>query len=187
MKKQYILIVTVVLFACNSNTGPATSTNASTDSVKHVPTEADHQHTEADHQHIEKDTSTQVVALLPEELKDDSVFADGSKPTSWENAGFTDPKGFKLFLKQLQQYVMLNDKEKLAATLNYPLKNPAIKNAEEFIKQYDTYFTRDVKMSFALVNFNQVFRNDTGAMTNGGKVWFQQVGKDFKITAINYK
>ncbi|RYF89243.1 MAG: hypothetical protein EOO03_06470, partial [Chitinophagaceae bacterium] len=55
--------------------------------------------------------------LSENEMKDDSVFADGSIPTSWANAGITDVKGLKLFLKQAQQWVMNNDKEKLAAAV----------------------------------------------------------------------
>ena len=64
-------------------------------------------------------TSSDTLAKIPmkvsdlsqEELKDDSLFVDGSVPTSWDIAGVTDVKGLKLFIKQLQQWVINNDKE----------------------------------------------------------------------------
>lgn len=121
--------------------------------------------------------------LSLQELQDDSVFTDGSKPTSWENAGITDVKGLKLFLKDLQQAVITNDKAKLAAAVKYPLQG--LSNAEELVEAYDNVFTKDVKMSFALINFSQIFRNQKGAMTEGGRVWIGQFGNKFKIFAIN--
>jgi hypothetical protein len=132
---------------------------------------------------IAADSLPGTVSITAFELKDDSVFTDGSIPTSWENAGFTDVKGFKLFLKQLQLWVMDNDKEKIATVIRYPLKD--IRSPEDFIRSYDAVFTKDVKLSFATIHFSQVFRNDKGAMTEGGKVWFAQQGKDFKIIAVN--
>lgn len=126
-----------------------------------------------------------VTDLSAKELKDDSVFVDGSKPTSWEMAGITDVKGLKLFIKQLQQWVVDNDKEKLSAVVQYPL-NKYIKTRDDLLTYYDGVFTKEVKLSFATINFNQLFRNDKGVMTDGGRVWLNQQGKEFKITAINY-
>lgn len=129
------------------------------------------------------DTLMNSLTISDNEMKDDTVFADGSKPTSWENAGIKDVRGLKLFLKQAQQWVMNNDKEKLAAAIKYPLKD--IKNEQELIAAYDAVFTKEVKLSFATINFNQIFRNQQGVMTEGGKVWINQFGKEFKIFAVN--
>lgn len=122
-------------------------------------------------------------ALTPLELQDDSIFSDGSIPTSWQNAGIADVNGLKVFIKQLQQMVMNNDKVNLAAAVQYPLKN--IQSTEALIKQYDEVFTKEVKLSLAAINFSQLFRNQNGVMTEGGKLWIRQVGKGFKIVAIN--
>ena len=103
---------------------------------------------------------TTVDAVSADELKDDSVFADGSIPTSWENAGIKDVQGLKLFLKQLQQLVMLNDKTRLADHVQYPLKD--VTGKEELIRRYDELFTKEVKLSLATINFNQLFRNQAG-------------------------
>ncbi len=70
-----------------------------------------------------------VGVLSVDELKDDSVFADGSIPTSWENAGVTDVQALKLFLKQLQQLVIVNDKTGLADHVQYPLKDIQVKRS----------------------------------------------------------
>ena len=125
-----------------------------------------------------------VSELSAEELKDDSVFADGSKPASWANAGITDEKGLKLFIKKVQQWIVTNDRDSLASVIKYPV-NKTIKSKEDFISNYDAVFNKQVQLSFATVNFSQLFRNAKGVMTNDGKVWIGQTGKSFKIIAIN--
>lgn len=122
--------------------------------------------------------------LTLEEMKDDSIFSDGSVPTSWEVAGITDIKGFKLFIKKLQLLVLDNDKAELAKYIRYPL-NKSIKTEADFIKNYDQVFTKDAKLSIAKINFSQIFRNSKGAMSDAGMVWFAQEGSEFKIIAVN--
>ena len=124
-----------------------------------------------------------VSELSPDELKDDTVFTDGSKPTSWDIAGISNVKGLKVFIKKLQQWIVLNEKDSLATVVKYPIGK--IKNREALVKNYDSLFTKEVKLSFATLNFNQLFRNGQGVMINSGKVWFGQDGNKFKIIAIN--
>jgi len=174
MKKNQFLIIAgicIVVFTACSDNKRYTDTLAADSAVITVPTPA------------VSDTLTNILSVSDNEMKDDSVFADGSIPTSWANAGITDVRGLKLFLKKLQQWVMNNDKEKLAAAIRYPLKE--IKTEEELIAAYDRVFTKEVKLSFATINFNQVFRNQKGVMTEGGKVWITQSGNEFFIFAIN--
>ena len=123
--------------------------------------------------------------LTADELKDDSVFVDGSEPGDWASAGFTDVKGFKVFLKQLQLLVMDNNKIGLSKLIKYPLHN-TIKSEKDFIENYDTIFTKDVKLEIAKINFSQIFRNYKGAMTDAGRVWFAQDEAEFKIIAVNF-
>ena len=174
MKKYFlfVVIISIVFLACNQGTKQkteeiATITDSTTSSKIAPATEI-----------------MKVSELSAEELKDDSVFADCSKPTSWANACITDEKGLKLFIKQVQQWIVTNDREKLASVIKYPV-NKTIKSKDEFISNYDAVFTKQVQLSFATVNFNQLFRNAKGVMTNDGKVWIAQMGKDFKIIAIN--
>jgi len=173
MKKIFFILASATCLAigCNSND--------SKDATAVVPS-AD---TLATNTNTAADMIVAVNDVSASEMKDDSVFADGSIPTTWENAGITDVKGLKLFLKQVQQWVMSNDKAQLALAVKYPLNN--IKNKEELIAAYDQVFTKDVKLSFAMINFNQIFRNSKGVMTSGGRAWITQEGANFKIFAIN--
>lgn len=123
--------------------------------------------------------------LTPAELADDTVFADGSRPVSWANAGFTDPVKLKKFIRQLQIWVDENQVDSIGAHLDYPLKNPAIKDAKEFKLNYSTYFSDGVKAALADQRLNQVFRNQQGAMIGLGYIWFTEKNNEILIFAIN--
>jgi DeoR/GlpR family transcriptional regulator of sugar metabolism len=169
-----IVVVPIIIAACNQGSnGPAPVETVPADTIK---TSSDTAKTEL----------MKVSELSAQELKDDSVFSDGSISTTWEIAGITDVKGLKTFIKQLQQWVIANDKENLAAAIQYPL-NKTIKTKGDLLANYDVVFTKDVRLSFATINFSQLFRNADGVMTDGGKVWLAQQGKEFKIIAINYE
>jgi hypothetical protein len=176
MKKIILpFVLLIILFACNeiakpvepSPVMPVDSFPKKTDSAKVF--------------NIDKGLGS---GLTQEEMLDDSLFSDGSKPTSWQIAGIADAKSFKLFLKQLQLLVLNNDKENLAKLIRYPFSK-SIKTEQDFIKNYDGIFTKDAKLSIAKINFSQIYRNNKGVMTEGGKVWFAQVGNAFKIIAVN--
>ena len=126
-----------------------------------------------------------VSTLSPAELKDDSVLDNGQVSASWKTAHVSDIKGLKLFIKQLQQAVISNDKETLASAVQYPLDD-AIKTKESLIVNYDAVFTKAVKLSLATTNFSRLFRSDKGVMLDGGKIWIAQKGDNFKIISINY-
>ena len=178
--KKYILSIIILpaIFACNeTKKTPPTDTDP-------VPVINDSTPAKVDSAKGVKPDNSMGIGLTQEEMTDDTVFSDGSKPTSWDVAGITDVKGFKLFLKQVQLLVLNNDKERLAQLIRYPLSR-SIKTEEDFIKNYDRIFSKDAKLSIAKLNFSQVFRNGKGAMSEDGKVWFSQVGKEFKIIAVN--
>jgi len=176
MKKHLLSIsILLVLIACNETTSPPGVIPASI----------------IDTQLPKVDTLKPLISnnsigsgLTLEEMKDDSVFTDGSIPTSWEVAGITDVKNFKLFLKRVQLLVLNDEKEQLAKFIKYPLGR-SIKSEAEFIKNYDRIFTKDAKLSIAKINFSQIFRNSKGAMSEEGRVWFQQEVDEFKIIAVN--
>lgn len=123
----------------------------------------------------------------PSQLGDDSVFTDGSIPTSWENAGFTDPVGFKQFLLRLTGWSVNGQKDSIAAVVDYPLRNPKIKDSQQFLQQYDSLFNEKVKTALARQNLRQIFRRDQGAMIGDGTLWFRQSGNRFVIVGINNK
>ncbi|MEO5892215.1 MAG: hypothetical protein ABIQ31_18350 [Ferruginibacter sp.] len=186
MKKILLPIVALsLLFACNNNTAPGetSATAAAAPKIDSTPVLADTPAPRNDTGNTLKD-SILGTGLTQEEMTDDSVFSDGSKPSSWENAGFTDVKGFKLFLKKVQLLVMNNDKEQLAKLVRYPIQK-TVKTEEDFIKNYNVIFSKEARLSIARINFSQIFRNDKGAMSEEGKVWFAQDGNAFRIIAIN--
>lgn len=131
---------------------------------------------------------TDPVQVMPskdiDEWKDDSVFADGSVPTSWENAGIDRPKELKTFIHKLQEWIAGDKKEDIAAAIRYPL-NKTVKTPDDFMKQYDQLITPKVKNAVASINFRQIFRNQKGVMIGNGELWISQDGKEYKIIAIN--
>ena len=171
-KYLFIIVVSILLNACyqpQKSSEDAVSTikiDSLNKSITNAPTEL-----------------YKVSDLSVDEMKDDTVFADGSKPASWDIAGISNVKGLKTFIKKLQQWIVLNQKDSLATVVKYPLGK--IRNSEGLIHNYDSLFTKEVKLSFATLNFNQLFRNKQGVMINSGKVWFGQDGNRFKIIAIN--
>jgi hypothetical protein len=85
------------------------------------------------------------MALTAAEMKDDLVFADGSIPTSWANAGFTDSMAVKKISEEDPVLVANSQKDSVAANIAYPLRKPVIKNQESFLKNYESLFNDKVK------------------------------------------
>ncbi|HTE27427.1 hypothetical protein [Flavitalea sp.] len=123
--------------------------------------------------------------LTAEELKDDTVFTDGSRPVSWENAGVSDPLALKKFIRKLQVWVRDNQVDSISGYLVYPMRNPGIKDKSDFKLNYRDYITDGVKAALADQRLNQVFRNEQGAMIGQGQIWFRQKDNNIQIIAIN--
>ena len=123
--------------------------------------------------------------LSPDELKDDSVFNDGSIPVSWENAGVTDPLRFKKFIRQLQIWVSENQVDSISTHISYPVRNPGIKDSKEFKLNYSEYFSDGVKAALADQKLNQIFRTQEGIMIGQGQIWLIEKNNNILITAIN--
>jgi len=176
MRRQFIFCSFVLLFiACNNSTSTEQKTvdsvvTVSTDTIKTIDVEA----------HI-----ADPFELTAAEMKDDSVFADGSIPTSWENAGFTDAKSVKKFLKKIQYWVANNQKDSVAGAVAYPLRKPAIKSAESFLENYNSLINEKIKKALRQQNLSQLFRNAQGAMVGNGELWINKTRKGLKIIAIN--
>ena len=182
MKNSFIIIVIIgiLLFgACNDSSDKASATSDTTTLVKTV------------------DTSSTAVAAQPtasfptdltlDETKDDSVFADGSEPTSWTNAGIDDPVAFKQFVKKLQIWVATGVKDSVASAIAYPMAKPFVKDKESFLARYYTFMNDSVRAALKNQNLRQIFRNANGAMIGNGRIWLGQVQGGFAITAINNK
>lgn len=124
-------------------------------------------------------------ALTPEEMKDDSVFKSGDIPSSWENAGITNPLALKRFVKQLKYWVANDMKDSVAGVMLYPMRNPQVKNRERFIDAYDNYISARVKRSLKDQSLSQLFRNQAGVSIGQGELWITETPQGYRIVAIN--
>lgn len=173
MTRLLLLWILVGLVACGEQ-GAKDPGALSNDSTQSAPA-------------VAGDSTVAPVAAPVDELADDSVFTDGSIPGTWENAGFSDPQGFKQFLLRLRSWVANSEKDSVANVLHYPLRNPKVKDKQQFLAQYDTIVNERVKKALREQNLRQIFRRDQGAMIGNGELWFIQSGDRFLISAINYK
>jgi hypothetical protein len=125
------------------------------------------------------------LTLTSAELRDDSVFNDGSRPSSWQAAGITDSVKVKQFIRQLQVWIAGNQTDSISAYMQYPMKNPAIENAADFRKNYQIYFNEAVKTAVMSQKLSQVFRNQYGVMLGEGRLWLTEKDNNILIIAIN--
>jgi len=112
-----------------------------------------------------------LMALPAYEMKDDSVFADGSIAVSWSNAGFTDNITVKKFLRKLQYWVDTDQGDRVAITISYPSGKAAVKDKKSFLKDYDNIFNQKVEKALREQNFSQIFRNTRGILVGRGELW----------------
>jgi hypothetical protein len=130
------------------------------------------------------DSNTLGLPVTQVDLGDDSVFADGSKPTAWDIAGITRVHELKIFVKDLQYLVANDNKEQVSKLIRYPF-NSSIKTEADFIANYHKIITPKIEAALAKANLRQLFRNYKGVMIGDGAIWITQEDKDFKIIAIN--
>ncbi|WP_276485946.1 hypothetical protein [Paraflavitalea pollutisoli] len=176
MSRLLLLSVLMAFTACGDGAGKEVA-NGQEDTVAQSPATSNARELIPAHD--------QQAALDP--LGDDSVFTDGSIPASWENAGFSDPVGFKQFLIRLRGWVTNGQRDSVAQVVDYPLRNPKIAHQQQFLQQYDSLFNEKVRTALLQQNLRQIFRRDQGAMIGDGAVWFRQSGNRYLIVGINNK
>lgn len=114
----------------------------------------------------------------------DTLFEDGSTPASWENAGFKDPRAFKLFVVKLKEWVQTDNADSIAAHIHFPLKRA--KTPADFKKKYPQIFDAKLKAVVASQRLDRIFRNYQGAMIgNNGEIWINELPAGYTIIAIN--
>jgi hypothetical protein len=113
----------------------------------------------------------------------DTIFEDGTKPSSWRTAGFDDPTGFKEFVVTFQDWVRKDNVDSIVAHIQFPL--PKYKTAEEFRRDFANIFDARMKESIEKQRLDRIFRNADGAMVGNGHVWFSPMAKGYRIIAIN--
>lgn len=113
----------------------------------------------------------------------DSVFEDGSRPTSWSATGFTDPSRFKRFLIRFKGWVQKDQVDSIANHIRFPIR--AAGSPAWFKERYTRLFTPALKRTIALQRLDRIFRNGQGAMIGKGEVWFVEVDGRYWINALN--
>ncbi len=173
---HFLLAGTLILLSCNnSSENSTTPVDSSTEKVKEKA-------------RVNSDSLPITAApadLTTAERGDDAVFADGSKPTSWKNAGIDDSIAFKNFLKHVQYWVAGDRRDSVASIIAFPLHHPKLKSKGEFLKSYNTLINDNVKKALVEINFRQLFRNVNGVMIGSGELWFGRKNHRFAIIAIN--
>lgn len=113
----------------------------------------------------------------------DTLFEDGSIPTSWENAGFNNENAFKHFLVHFKGWVKDDLQDSIAAHIRFPLKN--VKSIAEFKQKYNSLFDNSLKKTVEQQRLDRIFRNNNGAMIGNGDIWFIENANNYYIIAIN--
>lgn len=170
-KNALFLSLFPLLAACNTNKAAENKTGA--DSLQANTTPKD----------IPGQNPTTGINYDAEIAAQDSVFEDGSTPSSWANAGFTDPVAFKRFIIQFKDWVRHDNVDSVAAHIRFPMKK--IATAEDLKTKYTSVFNEHVKTAIANQHLDHFFRNQDGAMFDGGLIWFTASNNGYFITAIN--
>jgi len=119
------------------------------------------------------------------EMHADDLEWEGTVPTGWGTATIKNAVDFKTFMIKFKRWVAEDDVESISKLIRLPIKE--INSKAEFKNNYSRIFTPEMKEAIASQRLDRIFRNDQGAMIGNGDVWFQQIGRDYKIIALNFK
>lgn len=113
----------------------------------------------------------------------DTLFEDGSIPSTWANAGFDDPADFKRFMARFKDWVEKDNVDSITAHVDFPLKK--YKTAAVFKEKYPQIFDAKLKEVVAKQRLDRIFRNQNGAMIGDGQIWFGSGDKGYRVIGIN--
>jgi hypothetical protein len=173
MHKPVIILLVGCLWACQSPSGQKT-TEDTTAAADITPVDT-----------AERPGNTAVAQDPAEQeiMAQDSVFEDGSVPTSWSNAGFDDPAGFKRFVARFKGWVKEDNVDSIVAYIDFPLKK--YKTAAVFKEKYGEIFDDSLKAVVTRQRLDRIFRNADGAMIGDGQVWFGSTEKGYRVIGVN--
>jgi hypothetical protein len=109
----------------------------------------------------------------------------------YEAIGITNAKEFEKSFNTIKFLVKNNEKSKVASYVSYPLrvnkkdKTMKIHSKEDFIKNYNTIITENVKKALLDQDVAKTFVNYQGVMVGSGEIWFTHVNNKAMIYAIN--
>ncbi|MWC29452.1 hypothetical protein [Paenibacillus sp. MMS18-CY102] len=145
-----------------------------------------------------KETSASSTAATPSGDQSAEVsIASAEETTSnpYEVAGITDAAAFDAMFGQVQLAVAADDRAKVASLALYPLRvnfaegqSVQMKDARQFIAQYDTIVTGQVKEALRTQDKKGLFVNAQGVMAGAGQMWFggtAETPQKYGIIAVN--
>ena len=109
----------------------------------------------------------------------------------YELIGITNAKEFEKSFNTIKYLVKNNEKSKVASYVSYPLnvnredKKIKIQSKEDFIKNYNSIITENVKKALLDQDVAKTFVNYQGVMVGSGEIWFTHVKNKAMIYAIN--
>lgn len=106
---------------------------------------------------------------------------------------FGEHAAYATFFEALKTAVAAGDKQAVSAMVDYPFtarigdKALTIRDAAQFVADYDTVITPKVKDAIAAQTYETLFANWQGVMIGNGELWFSGVGEPpvVRIIAIN--
>lgn len=168
MKFHCIILVLPLIFSCNRASQKTAADSSIVDGVKELvpvapPPSIDPEKAQAQAQ--------------------DTLFEDGTIPSSWANAGFDDPEGFKQFISRFKHWVKNDQQDSVALHVKFPLRQ--YKTEADFRRQYASIFDASLKTAVDTQRLDRIFRNAQGATIGNGRIWFAPQPEGYRITAIN--
>ncbi|GGA74983.1 hypothetical protein GCM10011385_31270 [Nitratireductor aestuarii] len=102
-------------------------------------------------------------------------------------------KQYRAFLEQLQKAIAADDRQAVAAMVDYPFetriggKKVRIRDKKRFVADYGKIITRKIKDAVAKQRYEDLFANWQGVMIGDGEIWFSGIGGNdtVKIIAVN--
>ena len=129
-------------------------------------------------------------STLPARSRQTARVAGPCAPEIYSVAGVSDANAFEAFLKQLQTWVAVVDKQSIAAATTFPIRTPhdgkiLEVDANDFLAHYDAIMTAKVRDAIAKQKPCTSFANWQGVMIGNGDVWFIPTPKGFTILTVN--
>ena len=124
-------------------------------------------------------------------LNNKSIEQKNQTENRYELIGITNAKEFEKSFNTIKHLVKNNEKSKVANYVSYPLnvnkedKKIKIQSKEDFIKNYNSIITENVKKALLDQDVAKTFVNYQGVMVGSGEIWFTHVKNKAMIYAIN--
>lgn len=132
-----------------------------------------------------------VAATAP--LRAQSTPGCGEGSTLKDTYSPQDTRRAEQFLLALRAAVHANDRNKVAAMVQYPVRvnlgngrHRELRTPQQFLAQYDFLFNSNTRGAIDRQVPQCMFARDQGAMIGDGQIWFQQENSTFLIWSFNH-